>query len=394
MKRVVSAVLAAVTVVGAVWVAVPVDRAVAAVVLAAPTGVVVTPGVGRVTVSWNPVGAAQAAYAVTSAPPGKSCSTLTTSCTIPSTTSVPYTFTVTASAPGSVTSPPSAPTVALSPHLVLVVAGQSNANGYESYATDLVTHIDYLAPPYTNGADTHDLLTWLPWSELQGSGAAPVALDAPQQIVSGTTTLTIFGPEIGLARQLWTDTGRSVTVVKGAYTGTSLAVNWNPTSTGAPPNGLVAGLVDKVDAVMASDAAAGRFDVLGGIYWYQGESDATVSSHAKRYQANLASLIRAFRADLAIAPTAPVVLAEEDVTQYIDYLNATDHLPQKQFASYLRGNAEVRAADVWAAANLPDVVTVDSAGLARVAPEYVHLDNVAQLALGAQLAKVSEHLLP
>ncbi len=369
--------------------------AAATTTLPAPTDVTVTPGVGVVTVSWSPVSTGTVTYAVTSSPGGLSCTAADlTSCTVDDRSSTPYRFTVVAAAPGAADSPASAPSAALAPHLLLIVAGQSNANGFESYATDPVTGIDYLAAPYTNGADTHDLLTWLPWSVLQGAGATPVPLDSPQQFLAGTTALSIFGPEVGLGRQLWADTGRSVTFVKAAYEGTSLAVDWSPSRKGTPPKGLFPGMLAKVQSVMTADAAAGQFDVLGGFYWYQGETDATKPSWADDYQDHLTALIDAVRSDLPISPTAPVVLAKEDISQYVAYLAATTGLSAKEQARFLAGNTAVRAADDWAAANLPDVREVDSLGLARAGPENIHLDNVSQLWIGEQMAKVSEGLLP
>ena len=367
----------------------------AAGVTPTPTNVTVTPGVGGVTVSWGAVAGGAVTYVVTSTPAGLACTVVDqTSCTIPDTSTTRYTFAVVATAPGLTRSLPSTPTVRLTPRLVLVLAGQSNANGYESYAVDPLTRVNYLAAPYLNGADSHDAITWLPWSELQGAGAVPVPLDSPQQVLEGTTPATVFGPELGLARQLWADTGRSVTVVKAAYSGTTLATNWNPARRGTPPDGLYRAMVAKVLAVVAADAAAGRFDVVGGFYWYQGESDATKPAWANAYQAHLTTLIDAVRADLPMSPTAPVVLVKPDISGYIAYKVAVEGLPARWQAKFTDGNAAVRAADDWAAANLPGVRAVDSLGLARVGPYDLHLDNVAQLTLGQQLAKMSEPLLP
>ena len=392
MKRVLIAALTALVTAGALVVpsAAPAG---AATVLARPTGVKVTPGSGSVTVSWAAVGAG-VTYTVTSVPAGLSCTTTTTSCPLTDTVSTPYTFSVVASAPGDTSSPPSAATPALKPHLVLVVAGQSNANGFESYPVDPVTGVNYFAAPYVNGADTHDLLTWEPWSVLQGAGANPVPLDTPQQITGTSGPVTIFGPEIGLARQLWTDTGRSVTIVKTAYEGTSLAVNWNPAKTGTAPDGLFVGMVNDVDRVLAADAAAGQFDVLGGVYWYQGESDATKAGWAKKYQAHLTTFIADVRADLPLNPSAPFAIAEQDISQYIGYLDVTTPLSSGKDAGYLSDNATVRAADVAVAVSVPHTYLVDTLGLSRVAPLDIHLDNVAELALGQQLAKVTESHLP
>lgn len=400
MIRMLSTTVAALCVAGgALLVPAPVTAgattAVATTTVATPTAVKVTPGVGAVTVSWGAVEGADETFTVTSSPAGTGCSVIDeSSCTIVDTSSKPYAFTVVASEPGATSSAPSAPTAPLAPHLVLVVAGQSNANGYESYAVDPWTGIDYMAAPYTNGADSHDLLTWLPWSVLQGDGATPAPLDSPQQVVISGQTFTIFGPEIGLARQIWADTGRAVTIVKDAYPGTSLAVNWDPKRKGTAPDGLFDTMVANVKATMAADAAAGQFDVLGGFYWYQGETDVTKLGWAAKYQSRLEAFIEDLRADLPMSPTAPVALAKQDLTGYTAYLYSTGALNARWDEKFLEGNTEVRAADDWAVANMPDVVEVDTYGMARVAPLDIHLSNVSQLALGEELAKATEKLFP
>jgi hypothetical protein len=355
-------------------------------------GVGVTPGVGAVTVSWSPVSVPKETYLVTSAPAGLTCKVAgKTSCTMADTSSEPFSFSVVTSSKGNPNSPASTPTTPLDPHLVVVLAGQSNATGQQSFAVDPTTGINYLADPYTDGADANDLITWEPWQMLQGNGATPVPLDSPQRILDGTQT---FGPEIGLARQIWTDEGRSVTIVKTAYEGSDLAVDWNPKGSGALPNGLFPAMVAKVKTVMAADAANGQFDVLGSFDWYQGESDAGNVNYAKNYQSRLVKFVAAVRKGLPMAATAPVVLAKEDTTDYDNYSHTSGAVKVAGEAELLKGYAEVRAADDWAAAHVPSVVQVDSAGLARVSPPDLHLSNASELTLGSEMATVAEPLLP
>ncbi len=355
-----------------------------------------TPQVGGVRLSWNVDVQTGITYSVSSHPAGLGCHALSgNSCVIEDRTSTHYSFSVTAAKQGFRTSAPSALSAPINPHLVLVVAGQSNATGWLSYATDPTTGTNYMAPPYTNGADSHDLITWTPWLVLQGNGATPAPLDSPQQANRGNGNfVTVFGPEIGLARLLWDDTGRPATIVKTAYPSTSLAVNWSPTGTGPTPRGLFPAMVSKVTAVMAQDAASGQFDVLGGFFWYQGEGDAEDPAYAKSYEANLTQFIAAVHSDLPISSAAPVVLAKEDTTAYNNHLLSTGAITAAQDATRATWNGEVRDADDWAAANLPHVVAVDTAGLARVGPLFIHLSNVSELIVGHRMASVSKSLLP
>jgi hypothetical protein len=159
-------------------------------------------------------------------------------------------------------------------------------------------------------------------------------------------------------------------------------------------------MVSQVQTVMANDAANGQFDVLGGFYWYQGESDAGQAHWAKEYQRNLDRFILDLRKDLPMSATAPVVLAKEDITATINYDLSQGIITPAYAAIWSTGNTEVRAADDWAVANLPDVVEVDTADLARNGPTGVfpgtdiHLTNVSELTLGQELATASEALLP
>ncbi len=363
--------------------------------LETPSGVAVTPVVGGVVVSWLPEPDTHVHLTVTSTPPGLTCTVVDrTSCTLSDRVSTPYSFSVAAQRHGLAPPPPSAPTVPLAPNLVLVVAGQSNATGIESFAVDPVTGVDYLAPPYTDGADAADLLTWEPWQVLPAPATTPVPLDAPQ-VSTADGAPAVFGPEIGLARQLWADTGRTATIVKAACPGSLLAQDWLPTGTSVDPcTGLFASTVDTVTGVMAADAAAGTFDVLGAVYWYQGESDASVPDDARHYRGNLRTLIRDLRSSLPLAPTAPVVLAKEDISADIAYEQGIGAISAAAAAGLTTGNEEVRAADDWVAADVPGVVEVDTSGLPRVGPDDLHLSDVGELTLGQELAVASEPLLP
>ena len=358
----------------------------------APTGVTATPGVGSVTVSWTPLSGTGITYAVSASPPGPTCSVVdASSCAIPVTSSAVRQYRVTSST-GAGTSVPSALTAAVPTRLVLITAGQSNATGWESYAVDPKTGIDYLAAPFTNGADAADLITWMPWGIRKGLGATPVPLDTPQP---KSPTQAIFGPELGLARQLWADRQVPLTIIKAPCPGTSLAVNWNPAvTTGHPPDALYMRLVAKVLATLAADAHAGTLDVLGGVYWFQGESDIKNAANAASYQGNLATLIGRLRNDLPLAPSAPIALAKVDQTGFINYRSHHGRPDPARIDALRLGNTEVRAADDWAAATLPGVVVVDSADLARRGSAKVHLSNRSELTLGQRLAVATEAQLP
>ena len=359
----------------------------------APASIVAKAQYGGVKLSWSKSTGAGVTYTVTSTPAGKRCVTTTTSCVILITDSTPWQFSVTASnTVGTSTASP------LTPHYahrtILIVAGQSNATGWESYATDPTTHVNYMAAPYTNGADTNDVITWEPWKVLSG-GSSVVPLDTPQNRGSRRLPVDIFGPEIGLARQIWADKQLPVTIVKAAYPGTFLSTNWSPSGGSlnvTSGSGLFAGMLTLVAKTMTNDAKYGQVDTIGGFYWYQGEADSSTLATAANYQANLTTFITTLRADLPMSPSAPVGLVKEDMSPYWNSVETL--LSPTQYLSFMQGNTEVRAADDAVAATVPYVVAVDSSGLVRTGPQLVHLTNVSELTVGQSLARATENMIP
>ena len=356
---------------------------------ATPSGVTVHPGVGTLSVSWKSSPGADVTYEVASSPAGLTCTTNSLSCEFADKTTPVSSFTVTASA-GSA-GPSSAPAVAAVRHrTLLIVAGQSNANGWQSFVTDPTTHINYMAAPDANGADSHDSLTWTPWLMHQGAGAGETSIDSPQVCdwPGLDQTSVVFGPEIGVARQLWADRHLPVTIVKAAYPGSGLATQWLPDD-----NNLFPQMVAKVRSVMTHDAAGGQFDTIGAFYWYQGETDAMSASTSAAYNSNLWTFIHAVRSQLPMSSSTPFAIAEEDITNYIATETQNHTFSPAQTWIETAGNAQVRAADQRIARRMSDVFLVDTAALPRTGG-FIHLNNVSELSLGNDLARATESHLP
>jgi len=268
--------------------------------------------------------------------------------------------------------------------LLLIVAGQSNAIGWQSYAVDPTTHVDYFAPPYTNEADK---LSTIAWDQSSVSHPREQGSLDTRQMTSLKPRVQIFGPEIGLARSIYADTGRAVSIVK--VTSIPGIASWSPSAR----HGYFQQMVSLVRKTMARDRGRGLLDTIGGFYWYQGESDAMSPGVADGYQANLVGLIDAVRSELPLGPTAPVVLAKESLATVIGALEAANGCGLPPCPALVAGDPIVRAADDWAAAHLPHVMTVDTLGLARTGGG-IHLSNVAELELGQEMATASESQLP
>ena len=361
---------------------------------ATPTNVTAMPGVATITVSWRSPHETGVTYTVSSVPTGKGCVVVAlASCTIPVTESTPWRYQVTASI-GSLSSTASALTPVVPHRTLAVLAGQSNATGAQSYAVDAATGINYLAAPYTDGADTTSTIGWMPWLVNPVKGheeTGQVALDTPQlEIGSNGKPVHIFGPEIGWARQIYADTGQSVSVIKTAFPNTSLAGYWLPSI----PGGLFSQMITTVTSTMAADARQGQLDTIGAFAWYQGESDAEDPTMAPDYQTNLSAFIIALRSDLPADPTTPIVLVKESLASLISFWETFGSCgTTENCTSVAVGDAEVRAADDWAGANLAHVIEVDTLGLPRF-DGLIHLTNTSELAIGEKIAMASDRLMP
>jgi hypothetical protein len=358
-----------------------------------PTTVKATPGLASIEVTWKSSVRKGVTFTVTSIPIGKTCSVVAQlRCGVSVTDSTPWQFHVTASI-GSTSSAPSTLTAPVRHRILLILAGQSNAMGAESYPVDPTTGVNYLAPPYTNGADSLSTLSWYPWlvaPPKHPGKTGQVPLDTAQWLSPiGAPKVQIFGPEIGWARQVYSDTGQAVSIVKVAAIG-SLTVDWNP----ATPSNDFSVLLYRAISTMTDDAKSGQLDTIGAVAWYQGESDASTPADAAAYRANLTAFVTAFRADLPMDPAVPVVLVKESMAGYLGFVQDTGGCATSVDCAALQlGDSEVRSADDWVAGNLPHVTAVDTVDLPRTGV-LVHLSNLGDLAVGTRIAQASDRSMP
>ena len=360
-----------------------------------PSNVHATAKVGQIKVSWTS-SVRQASYTVQSFPQGLSCTTTSKWCTFPATRSTPWQFTVRAQNPTG-RSPWSAPSPVVAQRTLLILAGQSNATGWESYAVDPPLGTNYFSAPYTNGADLVDRIEWLPWLVLPGAGRTWTTLSSPQRWnwPGIANHPTIFGPEVGLARQLWADTGRSAFILKETYPGSSLQTTWN---IAGGPESVAPQAIAHVLTTMKKDARAGVLDTIGGIYWVQGEADAEVPSAASTYLENLTTLISTFRTELPMSPDAPFAIAKIDLSAFIDDREQANLMSAETAANYRTGNDRERSADDAATLTVPGTIEVDTKDLPRVggagSGHHIHLTNQSELMLGELFASATEGRMP
>jgi hypothetical protein len=190
---------------------------------------------------------------------------------------------------------------------LILVAGQSNAVGYDAKPSELPADAadkDILfwwrtgdPPP-----DEHDSTSGGKWTHLQPQSNA----NPNRQFGNFANPDGGFGPEIGLARELYAKGNKQLAIIKTAWGGTAMAQCWNPADPGDGGSCYRAMLSETTVAI----ATARAQDItlrLHAFVWVQGESDANATA-APSYEKALGDMIAALRKDLD-SPQLIVLLA-------------------------------------------------------------------------------------
>ena len=193
---------------------------------------------------------------------------------------------------------------------LLLIAGQSNAVGYDAKPSELPADAadkDVLfwfragdPPP-----DEFDTTSGGKWTHLQPQpkGNPAPKTKGPRQYGNFSGPDGGFGPELGLARALVAKEKQPLAIVKAAWSGTGMAQDWNPADAG-PGGSCYRALVSETKAAIAAAQAQGITLRPRALAWVQGESDANATA-APRYTQALGDMIAALRKDLA----APQLIA-------------------------------------------------------------------------------------
>ena len=239
------------------------------------------------------------------------------------------------------------PTVAADkkPVKVFILAGQSNMEGHGFVVADPQRNggrgsLEFLVKNPATAPRFAPLATpdgqwrkrddvWITY--LQRQGPLTVGYGALPE----PTRPAKIGPELGFGWVMGNALDEPVLLIKCAWGGKSLAVDFRPPSAGRPPYSLGA----KADAAVAQDPAIvghyfretlalvkaalarvpelvpgsdGRY-LLAGFGWHQGWNDRVNEKFTAEYEANFVHFIRDMRAALG-APTLPFVVAETGMT--------------------------------------------------------------------------------
>ena len=193
---------------------------------------------------------------------------------------------------------------------LLLIAGQSNAVGYDAKPADLPAddadkQVMFWFRAGDPPPDEFDVTSGGKWTTLQPQpkGTPMDKTKMSRQYGNFSGAAGGFGPEMGFARALFAKEKKPLAVVKAAWSGTGMAQDWNPADPG-PGGSCFRALVAEVKAAIAAAQAQGITLRPRALAWVQGESDAN-ATHAPRYTQALGDMIAALRKEL----NAPQLIA-------------------------------------------------------------------------------------
>ncbi len=226
------------------------------------------------------------------------------------------------------------------PVKVFILAGQSNMEGAGIIKADPKRNggqgsLEYLVKDDGNGARFRPLLDGAGWRTRDDVWISYLDRKGPLTVGFGARAGETIGPELGFGWVMGDAIAEPVLLIKCAWGGKSLAVDFRPPSAGKLPYSLgekgnaaivqdpailgkyyretltltKAALADIKTLVPGSD---GKY-VLAGFGWHQGWNDRINDQFNAEYESNMAHFIRDIRKDLGL-PALPFVIAETGMT--------------------------------------------------------------------------------
>lgn len=264
---------------------------------------------------------------------------------------------------------------------LVLVAGQSNAVGYDAYANELSADAGdkdvmfwwRVGDPPPDEFDSTSARKWthlqpqpkgtpMPKEGVPGGGPGPA-----RQYGNFAKPEGGFGPEMGFAREWRAKGGKPLAIVKAAFSGTGMRTDWNPADAG-PAGACYRALVGETKTALAAAKEKGITLRLRALLWVQGESDANAAD-AANYEKNLGAMLAALRKDLE-APELVALIAVN--TRFGNDKNP--FMPK------------VVAAQQALAAKDRLCVYVDTAGAETLLPSRTHFTAAGTLEVGRRFA--------
>lgn len=262
---------------------------------------------------------------------------------------------------------------------IVIVAGQSNAVGNESYTQESNAF-----------KDSHPAYSAYPMSFKIYSASDKSSLVNIRTAQLDGNKKQIFGPEIGLARTLYEKGKRDVLIVKVAEGGTPIhkraGHDWNVASRGENYDDLVR----QVKSAYAWVNDKGATYQVDGMVWMQGETDTVYNDGAINYYKNIDNLWTSLKRDLNMQSRPKMVLGKIDLNRHWAVRKSSRNCAQPNpttCATEIANTSKVQQAQEKFAADKSDVSIVRTSDLPVVPIQQIHYSAAGQLELGRRFAE-------
>jgi len=200
---------------------------------------------------------------------------------------------------------------------VFILAGQSNAQGHGDlgpvttagtlehfYANRQSNQYDFIKDNSSNWATRSDV--WVRYDTEQN-----VLLTDDLKVGYGGYSGQI-GPEYGMGHALGKHFNDQVLLIKTAWGGKSLAVDFRPPSAGGTTGPYYTKMINDIKAAINNIATefsgySGEAIEIAGFVWFQGWNDGGSDAYLNEYQSNLINLIKDVPTDLNV-PNLPILV--------------------------------------------------------------------------------------
>lgn len=185
-----------------------------------------------------------------------------------------------------------------------------------------------------------------------------------------------FGPELVFGQALSKAGYSTTSLIKVAYGGTNLYVDWRSPLSGGTVGPLYTQLRTRIQSLKSDPASVNpscktQACRWSAFVWFQGESDSFDSANGLSYEQNLKNLIADVRSDVG-SPTLPVVIVQTG-----------------SWAQSLRFGKNVAAAQTSVVATDKYARIVNTSDLSG----FYHYDPAAQMIIGDRVAQAVQALL-
>lgn len=231
------------------------------------------------------------------------------------------------------------------PYSIIILAGQSWAEGTNSFRTNLPDDGNGFLKRHDEPADGQTQFWWAgadgngprdffefmdmfysgnsPAGWIQSGGPTATGAQRMQTLSTNLQRGGLFGAELGIGRELYRQDRKKVIILKISYGFQSLAKSSSaivPYDFNPEPgrNKSYQRMLTEFDALTSYLRNSGKTYTVDGLYWLQGGTDALQLSYAQAYQANFTNFVNAARTDFQMHPSSRIVVGKMSLQKCIE----------------------------------------------------------------------------